>query len=115
MIRPTYRAFYGRAWRKYRARLLELRGAVCRDCGHAIAHYANLSHETHDPRTSSVRIRCCACHTRADAGHRAAVVRRRRAAACGQLWLSPALEWASEPAWAIPAGAIAAHQGELFV
>lgn len=116
MIRPEYRRFYGRDWRRYRLRLLELRGAWCRDCGHAIARYANLSHETHDPLNSSVRIRCAACHARADARHRAAVVRRKRAAAAGQLWLMPEIEWAAAPAWAIPAGALRAihAQRELF-
>jgi hypothetical protein len=112
MIRPEYRAFYGPAWQKYRERLLEVRGAWCRDCGRAIAKYANLSHETHDPLNSSIRIRCVACHTRADAPHALAVRRRNRAKRTGQLWLSAALEHAATPAWAIPRAALA--QGELF-
>jgi hypothetical protein len=86
-IRSEYREFYGKEWRAYRLRLLELRGAWCRDCGRAIARYANLSHDTHNPLTSSVIIRCPGCHTRADTGHRVAVIRRRRAIAAGQMWL----------------------------
>jgi RNase P subunit RPR2 len=118
-IRAEYRKFYGPAWRRYRSRLLELRGAWCRDCGRAIAKYANLSHETHDPVNSSVRIRCAACHTRADAPHRAAVLRRRRAEASGQLWLLAEIEFAATPAWALPARVFselwgAGRQGELF-
>jgi hypothetical protein len=112
MIRPEYRAFYGRAWRKYRERLLEVRGAWCRDCGRAIAKYANLSHDTHDPLTSDVTIRCAADHARHDAGHRLAVYRRSRAAQAGQLWLWAEVEFAATPAWAIPRAALA--QGELF-
>lgn len=116
MIRPAYRAFYGRAWRKYRARLLEVRGEVCADCGIEPAAYINLSHTTHDPQNSSIKILCCSCHTRRDARHRLAVTRRRRAEACGQFWLMPELEYAATPAWAIPATALAAiyAQGELF-
>jgi hypothetical protein len=81
--------WYGRDWRRYRARLLELRGAWCRDCGRAIARYANLSHDTHDPATSSVTIRCAACHARHDARHSLGVRRRRAAERWGQLWLWP--------------------------
>jgi hypothetical protein len=115
-IRAEYRAlgFYGPAWRRYRMRLLELRGAWCRDCGRAIAKYANLCHETHNPVTSSVRIVCPGCHARRDAPHRAAVLRRRRAEASGQLWLLAEIEFAATPAWALPARAFAGAQGELF-
>jgi hypothetical protein len=114
MIRAEYRKFYGRAWRRFRARLLEVRGAVCRDCGRAITRYVNLSHESHDPVGSSIRIRCAACHARADAPHRLAVVRRRRAAHAGQLWLWIEVEYAATPAWALPAAVMAGLQGELF-
>jgi hypothetical protein len=116
MIRPSYREFYGRAWQRYRLALIASRGAVCRDCDQAIARYVNVSHETHDPRTSSTRIRCAACHARADAGHRIAVMRRRRALEAGQLWLLPEIEYASVPAWEIPREAFTAiyRQGSLF-
>ena len=116
-IRAEWRkTFYGPAWRRYRDALIAVRGAVCRDCGRAIARYVNVSHETHDPRTSSTRIRCAACHARADAPHRIAVIRRRRAEASGQLWLLPEIEFASVPAWEIPPDAIRAiyAQGSLF-
>jgi hypothetical protein len=112
MIRAEYRKFYGREWKVYRARLLEVRGAWCRDCGRTIAKYANLSHDTHDPMTSSVTVRCPGCHTRRDSAQRCAVTRRRRAAQAGQLWLWAEVEFAATPAWAIPRAALA--QGELF-
>lgn len=93
MIRPEWRKqFYGRAWRRYRARLLEVRGAWCRDCGREIARYAQCSHTTHDPLTSSIRILCPSCHTRADAAHCRAVRRIRRAERTGQLWFWPPVE-----------------------
>lgn len=116
-IRAEWRkTFYGREWRAYRRALIAVRGAVCRDCGRAIARYVNVSHETHDPRTSSTRIRCAGCHARADAPHRIAVIRRRRAEASGQLWLLPEIQYASVPAWEIPQDAIRAiyAQGRLF-
>ena len=116
-IRAEWRkTFYGREWRAYRRALIAVRGAVCRDCGRAIARYVNLCHETHDPRTSSIRVVCPGCHSRRDAGHRIAVIRRRRAEACGQLWLLPEIEFASVPVWEIPADAIRAiyAQGSLF-
>jgi RNase P subunit RPR2 len=102
-IRAEYRRFYGRDWRRYRVRLIEVRGAWCRDCRQPIAKYANLSHDTHDPETSGVTIRCAACHAHHDAPHSAAVRRRRASAACGQLWLWPPIE--------LPRVAV---QGELF-
>lgn len=116
MIRPSYRAFYGREWRAYRLALIAARGARCRDCGRMIAKYINVTHETHDPRTSSIRIRCAACHSQADAPHRLAVIRRRRARESGQLWLLPEIEYASVPAWEIPLEAFTAiySQGRLF-
>ena len=116
MIRAAYKSFYGREWRAYRRALIAIRGAVCRDCGRAITRYVNLCHETHDPRTSSVKIVCPGCHSRRDSRHRLAVIRRRRAEASGQLWLLPELEFASVPAWEIPPDAIRAiyAQGSLF-
>jgi hypothetical protein len=116
MIRPSYRAFYGREWRAYRLALIASRGAVCRDCGRVIARYVNLCHETHDPLTSSVRVVCPGCHSRRDAAHRLAVIRRRRARESGQLWLLPEIEYASVPAWEIPADGFRAiySQGNLF-
>lgn len=116
MIRPAYRKFYASAWRKFRARLLEVRGAICRDCGREVTKYLNLSHDTHDPATSGVTFRCAKDHARHDARHRLAVQRRNRAARFGQLWLSPELEHAATPAWLIPREAIAAiyAQGRLF-
>ena len=114
MIRPAYKSFYGRAWRRYRARLLEVRGAWCRDCGRAVSSYINLSHETHDPLTSSIRIRCAGCHARADAGHRAAVVRRRRAEACGQLWLSAGGRGCRQPGVGNPGGRARGAPGRII-
>ena len=114
MIRPSYRAFYGPAWRAFRLALIASHGAWCRDCGLAIERYVQCSHETHDPKNSSIVIRCVSCHTRRDTRHRLAVMRRRRAEAAGQLWLMPEIKWAASPAWAIPPGAIVAVQWELF-
>lgn len=103
-IRAEWRStYYGRDWRRYRARLLEIRGAWCRDCGRQIARYANLSHDTHNPETSGVTIRCAACHARHDAPHCRAVRRRNAAERAGQMWLWPPVE---APAIAV--------QGELF-
>jgi hypothetical protein len=113
-IRAEYRTYYGPDWRRFRARLIETRGAWCRDCLRQIAKYINLCHETHDPVTSSIRIVCAACHARRDAPHRLAVRRRREAQRAGQGWLLPELEHAAAPAWAIPAAAFAGAQGELF-
>jgi RNase P subunit RPR2 len=103
LIRPEYKRFYGREWRQYRARLLEVRGAWCRDCRRPIARYANLSHDTHNPETSEVTIRCAACHARHDSRHALAVRRRRAAERSGQLWL-----------WPLEDAPPAAVQGELF-
>jgi hypothetical protein len=104
-IRAEYRAagLYGRDWRAYRARLLELRGARCAVCGRDVPKYLNLAHTTHDPLTSSVKFLCAGCHTRADSRHRVAVIRRRRAVAAGQLWL-----------WDEGAARARAVQGKLF-
>ncbi|HTA46350.1 MAG TPA: hypothetical protein VK789_28100 [Bryobacteraceae bacterium] len=116
MIRASYRQFYGPEWQRYRLALIASRGAVCRDCLCPIPRYVQLTHETHDPRTSSVRIRCAPCHSRADARHKIAVMRRRRARESGQLWLLPEIEYASVPAWEIPREALRSiySQGSLF-
>lgn len=113
-IRAELRQFYGRDWRAYRAELIRLRGSRCRICGSNVAKYLNLSHTTHDPRTSSVRLLCAACHCRMDAPHRLAVWRRRRARREGQLWLTEQLEYAPYPAWLVPAGVFDGAQTELF-
>jgi hypothetical protein len=114
LIRAEYKTFYGRDWRRLRARLIELRGAACSKCKRPGARYLNLAHTAHDPRTSSVKLLCAACHARHDAPHRVAIARRRRARAAGQLWLWAEIEHASTPAWRIPAGALGALQWELF-
>lgn len=89
-IRAEWRkVFYGREWQRYRVRLIEVRGSWCRDCRQPIAKYANLSHDTHDPATSGVTIRCAGCHAHRDAPHALAVRRRRAAERSGQLWLWP--------------------------
>lgn len=113
-IRREYRAFYGHAWRKNRARLIGERGARCADCGRAGERYLNVSHDHHDPRSVLVTLRCPGCHARHDARHALAVRRRTRAARCGQAWLWPEVEWAASPAWAIPRACFEALQGRLF-
>ncbi len=114
-IAPELRArFYGRDWRRYRARLIEIRGPRCAACGRDTPRYLNAAHTTHDPATSSIKLMCAACHARHDAPRRIATVRRRRAAAAGQMWLMPEIEYAASPAWAIPHGYFEALQGELF-
>jgi predicted RNA-binding Zn-ribbon protein involved in translation (DUF1610 family) len=117
-IRAEYRGFYTCEWREYRDMLLMLRGKRCTTCRRETLRYLNLSHDSHDPLTSSVSFRCPSCHARHDAAHRLAVWRRNRAARHGQLWLLPEIEYAATPAWAIPrevfAAIDAARQGALF-
>jgi hypothetical protein len=117
-IRSEYRPYYAGEWRAYRLRMIDLRGAYCRICRRRVDRRLNLSHETHDPRSSCVRLLCAGCHARADAPHRLAVWRRRRAERVGQLWLLPELEWAPFPAWCIPDRVLvalaASAQGALF-
>jgi len=117
-IRAEYKAFYGADWLAYRAAMITLRGARCADCSRTVERYLNLTHTTHDPMTSSTRLRCPSCHARHDAPHRLAVWRRNRARRHGQLWLLPELEYAASPAWAIPREVFEAmdeaRQGALF-
>jgi hypothetical protein len=113
-IRAEYKIFYGPDWREYRAVIIALRGPRCRICGADVVSYLNLSHETHDPRSSNVRLLCAGCHARADAPHRLAVWRRRKAERTGQMWLSPELEWAAFPVWMIPHEVFRRTQGRLF-
>jgi hypothetical protein len=114
-IAPELRArFYGRDWRRYRARLIAIRGARCAACGRDTPRYLNAAHTTHDPVTSSIKLMCAGCHARHDAPRRIATVRRRRAARFGQLWLMPELEYAAAPAWAIPRAYFEALQERLF-
>jgi hypothetical protein len=96
--------------------MIELRGAQCAQCGRDTPRYLNFAHAQHDPAASDVIRVCAGCHARHDAAHRLAVMRRRRAARFGQLWLLPEIEWAAVPAWAIPRAALAAiyAQGVLF-
>jgi hypothetical protein len=115
-IRAEYRALglYGRAWRRFRLRLIGERGARCADCGRAGERYLNVSHDRHDPRTDLVTLRCPACHARYDARQAFAVRRRRRAERSGQLWLWIEVEYAVTPRWALPRAALRAAQGRLF-
>jgi len=117
-IRPEYRKYYAGEWRDRRLRMIEASGNRCAICQQVFPP-SRLSgaHMRHNPRDpSQVKILCFADHARHDAAHRLAVVRRRRAARFGQLWLLPELQWAATPAWAIPREAIAAiyAQGRLF-
>jgi hypothetical protein len=101
-IRPEFRRYYSAAWRRYRAELIAVRGSVCSVCGRKVTKYLNLSHTSHDPRTSEVRLLCNGCHNRYDSGHRIAIARRRRAKRYGQRWLWRDVELAPFPAWLRP-------------
>jgi 5-methylcytosine-specific restriction endonuclease McrA len=114
-IRPEYRSYYGAAWRRYRAALLErLPVPACSKCGRTATINLQLAHLTHDPRSSAVAFLCAACHNRHDAAFRLAVARRNRARRYGQRWLWPEVQWACYPVWRIPRRVAAALQGRLF-
>lgn len=104
-IRPEHRQYYGRAWRRFRLELITAAGGdICSVCRIELAQGINGAHTDHDPRNSaSVVLMCPSCHAAHDAPHRIAIMRRRRAAARGQLWLLPELEWSPFCSWEIPA------------
>lgn len=103
-IRPALRKYYGADWRRFKVELIAARGAICEQCGVEVPHGINGAHQTHNPRDRrSVKLWCPSCHARHDAPHRIAMMRRTRAAATGQLWLLPELEWAPFASWEIPA------------
>lgn len=101
-IRKELRRYYGPEWRRFRARLIDLHGSRCSVCGRIVTRYLNLSHTSHDPRTSPVALMCPGCHNRHDAGHRLAVGRRNRSKRHFQAWLWPEVEAAPFPAWTQP-------------
>lgn len=117
MIRPEYRKFYGQEWRARRLILIAGAGNRCAICGREFpSSRLQGAHVFHDPRHPSVRVLCISDHSRVDAAHRTAVLRRRRARESGQLWLMPELEYASVPAWEIPLDALRTlySQASLF-
>lgn len=114
-LRPELRPFYGAQHRAYRAKLIELLGARCMNCGRVCERYLNLAHTQHDPKSPElVALWCPSCHARHDAPHRCAVTRRTRAKRVGQLWLLPEIEYAPFATWMIPARVIRGAQGKLF-
>jgi hypothetical protein len=115
-IRREYRKrFYGPAWRAYRLALIERHGSRCSTCGRHVAKYLNLTHTSHDPRTSDVALKCPGCHTRFDATHAYAVRRRNQAKRVGQGWLWPEVAAAPFPSWLVrQRGVEDEKQGGLF-
>lgn len=103
-IRPEHRQFYGKAHRAFRLALIEKAGGeICSKCGIELAAGINLAHLDHDPQSERNRVLLCpSCHAAHDAKHCLAIQRRRRAAATGQLWLLPEMEWAPFAQWEIP-------------
>lgn len=100
-LRPEHRKFYGRTWRDFRLQLIAEHGKVCMNCGREHS-MINGAHENHDPRNQkTVKLWCPSCHARHDAGHRIAIMRRRRSKAAGQLWLCKEMEWAPFAEWEI--------------
>jgi hypothetical protein len=95
-IRVEHRAYYRSAWRRFRRSLIEAAGGeICSHCRIELAQGINGAHLDHNPRNpASVALLCPACHARHDAPHRCAVIRRRRAAQFGQLWLWAEVEFA---------------------
>lgn len=104
-IRPDHRQYYRKAFRDFRLQLIaEAGGEICSKCGIELAQGINGAHEDHNPRNlASVKLWCPSCHAAHDAPHRVAIMRRRKAAAEGQAWLLPELEWAPFCSWEIPA------------
>lgn len=102
-IREEHRYLYGAQWRAFRLELIAERGAVCSQCGRTLERYINGAHKDHDPRNpASVALMCPSCHARHDAGHRLAIMRRKRAKDARQAWLLPELAWAPFASWEIP-------------
>lgn len=102
-IREEHRGFYGADWRAYRLELIEERGPVCSQCGEVWPRGINGAHTDHNPKNkASVKLMCPRCHARHDAGHRVAIMRRRKASSTGQGWLLPELQWAPFASWEIP-------------
>jgi RNase P subunit RPR2 len=95
-IRVEHRAYYGSAWRLFRRSLIEAAGGeICTVCRIELAQGINGAHRDHNPQNpASVVLMCPGCHARHDALHRRAVIRRRRAARYGQLWLWAEVEFA---------------------
>jgi len=101
-IRPELRRFYGAAHRRLRLELIAALGDFCQRCKKTHKRL-NLAHLTHDPtNTTAVTLLCPSCHAKLDTPQRLAMTRRTRARRHGQGWLSPGMEWAPYPAWAIP-------------
>lgn len=112
-IRPEWRRkFYGPAWRRFRARMIQAHGAICMNCGKHTPRYLALAHVSHDPRSSEVRLWCAGCHARNDRRQSFAMRRRNRAKRYGQGWLWAELAWAPFPAWMRPREK--EDQGRLF-
>jgi len=93
-IRPEHRPFYGADWRRFRAQLIDERGAFCFFCKRWYGpRRINAAHLDHNPPSrANVQLACPACHARHDAPHRLAVWRRNHATRTGQLWLSEEFE-----------------------
>jgi len=104
-LNPEHRRYYGRKWRQLRLALIEQAGGqICARCGIELAQGIHGAHQDHDPRNDkSVKLMCPSCHAAYDAPHRIAIMRRRKAAADGQFWLTPEFEWAPFVSWEIPA------------
>jgi hypothetical protein len=101
-IAPSLRKYYGAEWRRYRDVLLDLASHQCQKCGSGHP-MLNCAHVHHDPRNNAlVAVWCPGCHSRHDAGHRLAVMRRNRAKRVGQLWLWEEVKWAPYPLWVVP-------------
>lgn len=103
-LNPAHRRYYGREWRALKLELIKQAGGhICSRCGIELSQGINGAHQDHDPRNpASVALMCPACHARNDARHRIAIMRRRKADATGQLWLSVEFEWAPFASWEIP-------------
>jgi hypothetical protein len=116
-LRKEHRQYYRREWKAYRLELIEQAGGpICSVCGIELAQGINGAHRDHDPRNrASVALMCPSCHARHDAGHRVAIMRRRRAERHGQLWLLSEIEWSPFCAWEIPGPVFdRIMQAELF-
>jgi hypothetical protein len=102
-IRAELRRHYGPAWKRFRLALIAEHGTICETCKRDAGRRINGAHSDHDPQNAAgVKLWCPSCHARHDAPHRLAIMRRRRAAAAGQLWLLPEIEWAPFASWEIP-------------
>lgn len=103
-LRREHRKYYRSQWQQFRLELIEQAGGeICSQCGIELAQGINGAHLDHDPRNAaSVVLMCPGCHAIHDTPHRIAIMRRRKAAATGQAWLSPEFEWAPYASWEIP-------------